>query len=384
MSAPHCGTFGRAGAPDLNADNRYAHIDAMRAVAALCVAVLHLSQTMERTAGSGQWLLHFVDYWQLGAFGVALFFMVSGFVIPASFGNRESRAEGLRVFAIRRFFRLYPAYWLSIPLALWTTWWLQGRAIDPVMVAANITMLQSWIGIDNIEGLYWTLAYELAFYFLCAALYAAGVLHRPWALIAMLYVLLVAFAAISLTGPGRGAPLSFYTDMPTFLGMMFTGAVLRQWHDGRPLSRWLKAALVIIVLIYVLPAVRSFKLEDGQLLIQPTGGWSGAAAMIFFIVFAMRLRLAHPLLSWFGTISYSLYLFHPVWLYFAYWLFALPGFEWARGWDLTVYVALILAVTTAFSSAVYRWLELPMIEVGRRLSRPADGPASVPKPRPYA
>lgn len=356
----------------------------MRAIAALCVAVLHLSQTMASTAGSGEWLLKFADYWQLGAFGVALFFMVSGFVIPASFGNCERRREGLRVFAIRRFFRLYPAYWLSIPLALWSTWWLQGRSIDPTTVVANVTMFQRWLGFANIEGLYWTLAYELAFYLVCAALYALGLLHRPWALIAMLYGLLVAFAAASFLNLARDPYLSFYGDMPTFLGMMFTGAVLRQWHDGRPLSRWLKAALVVIVLIYVVPAARSFVFADGQLVVRPTGGWSGAAAMLFFILFVMRVRIAHPVLSWLGTISYSLYLFHPVWLYFAHWLLAQPGFEWARGWDLTVYVALILAVTIVFSAAVYRWIELPAIELGRRLSRSSAPSGSVIQPPPYA
>lgn len=356
----------------------------MRAIAALCVAVLHLSQTMAQTAGSGEWLLKFADYWQLGAFGVALFFLVSGFVIPASFGNRENRLEGLRVFAIRRFFRLYPAYWLSIPLALWSTWWLQGRPIDLATVAVNFTMFQRWLGFTNIEGLYWTLAYELAFYLACVALYTAGLLHRPWALMAVLYGLLVAFASVSLLNLARDPYLSFYGDMPSFLGMMFTGAVLRQWHDGRPLSRWLKAALVIIVLIYVVPAARSFSFADGQLVVRPVGGWSGAAAMLFFILFVMRFRLAHPVLSWLGAISYSLYLFHPVWLYFGHWLLAQTGLEWARGWDLSVYVALALAVTIAFSAVVYRWLELPAIELARRLSRPAAASDSVAQPRPYA
>jgi peptidoglycan/LPS O-acetylase OafA/YrhL len=356
----------------LNADNRYPHVDAMRAIAALCVAALHISQMLESTAGSGQWLLKFVDDWQLGAFGVALFFIVSGFVIPASLSPRDRRGEGLRIFAIRRFFRLYPAYWLSIPLVLWSVWWLQGRPIDLGTVAVNVTLFQRPLGFQNIVNLYWTLSYELAFYLVCAALYAAGLLHRPSALIAVLFVLVVAFAAVALLGlPGEGY-LGFYTDMPSHLGLMFTGAVLRKWHDGEPLSRWVKVALAIIVGLYVLPAARSFKFVDGQLLFHPIGGWSGAFAMLFFIVFVMRLRLSHPLLSWLGTISYSVYLFHTVWAYFAAWLLAQPGLEWARGWDLTVYCALILAATIAFSAGVYRWLELPMIELGRRLTRRRD------------
>jgi peptidoglycan/LPS O-acetylase OafA/YrhL len=356
----------------LSDHHRYAHIDAMRAIAALCVATLHIAQMLKSSAGSGQWLLEFADDWQLGAFGVSLFFIVSGFVIPASFGSRHNRVDGLRTFAIRRFFRLYPAYWLSIPLVLWSIWWLQGRPIDLGTVAANITMFQRVLGFQNIVGVYWTLAYELTFYLACAALYASGVLHRPGALVAVLYVLVVAFAAVTLFDLRADAYLRFYADMPSNLGMMFTGAVLRQWHDGQRLSRWLKVAVVVIVLMYVLPAVHSVRFEDGQLLLRPTGGWSGAFAMLFFILLVMRFRLSHPVLSWLGTISYSLYLFHTVLVYLAHWLLAQPGLEWARGWDLTVYCALILATTIIFSAVVYHWLELPMIELSRRLTRRPD------------
>lgn len=357
----------------------------MRAIAALCVAVLHISQKLETTAGSGQWLLQFADFWQLGAFGVSLFFIVSGFVIPASLDHRQDRAEGIRKFAIRRFFRLYPAYWLSLPVALWAVWWLQGRAIDWTTVAVNITLFQRVLGFDNIVNFYWTLSYELIFYVVCAGLYALGVLHRPWALIATLYALVVAFAAAALLGLSNAEGyVGFYADLPSYLGLMFTGAVLRQWHDGEPLSRGVKVALAVIVLFFVVPAARSFKFEEGLLVFHPVGGWNGAFAILFFIIFAMRFRISHPLLSRLGAISYSLYLFHTMAAYFAHWLLAQPGLEWARGWDLTVYCAVILAMTIAFSAAVYRWLELPMIALGRRLSRSAVASVSGAEPLPHA
>jgi len=367
----------------VNGEHRYAHIDALRGLAALCVAVLHISQTLSAPAGGGQWLVEFATDWQLGAFGVSLFFLVSGFVIPASLGSRESTAAGLRVFAIRRFFRLYPAYWLSIPLALWSTWWLHGRPIDLGTVMANVTMFQRVLGFADIEGLYWTLAYELAFYLLCVALYAAGILHRPGALLAVLYVCLALFALVAVFHLRRDEYLRFYADLPVYLGIMLTGAVLRQWHDGKPLSRRLKAALVPILLMLILPALRSVTFEDGQLALRATGDWGRGLAVIAFLLFAMRFRLSHPILSWLGTISYSVYLFHPVWMYLLSWLLAQPGFAWARGWDLAVYVAITLATTIAFSAAVYRWLELPMIALGRRLSRPAGVQATPEPPRFY-
>src|SRR5471030_457335 len=45
----------------------------------------------------------------LGAFGVALFFLISGFVIPLSF-----QSYGRLDFLIGRFFRIYPTYWMGL------------------------------------------------------------------------------------------------------------------------------------------------------------------------------------------------------------------------------------------------------------------------------
>ena len=55
------------------------------------------------------------DYINLGVFGVSLFFLVSGFVIPMSLKGKNPKNTVYNFF-IRRFFRLYPTYWFSIIL----------------------------------------------------------------------------------------------------------------------------------------------------------------------------------------------------------------------------------------------------------------------------
>jgi peptidoglycan/LPS O-acetylase OafA/YrhL len=52
----------------------------------------------------------------LGRFGVALFFLISGFAVPFSIGGERPPAH----FFISRVFRLYPACWLA--LAVLATW----------------------------------------------------------------------------------------------------------------------------------------------------------------------------------------------------------------------------------------------------------------------
>ena len=101
---------------------RYVHLDGLRAVAALAVMVEHLFGDLLRQVPSATGPMSLaarsaVETLSLGRFGVALFFLISGFVVPFSI-----HGEGpLRHFAISRLFRLYPALWLalgSIPASL--------------------------------------------------------------------------------------------------------------------------------------------------------------------------------------------------------------------------------------------------------------------------
>ena len=60
----------------------------------------------------------------LGRAGVLCFLIVSGFIIPASIEQGGSNVR----FWMRRFFRLFPTYWLSIAVAFGYCWSSGGRA----------------------------------------------------------------------------------------------------------------------------------------------------------------------------------------------------------------------------------------------------------------
>lgn len=53
-----------------------------------------------------------------GSAGVAIFFVLSGFVITHSFVKRPFGVQGLGEFAIRRSIRLDPPYWACIAVSL--------------------------------------------------------------------------------------------------------------------------------------------------------------------------------------------------------------------------------------------------------------------------
>ena len=86
--------------------------------------------------------------------------------------------HAVRRFVISRFFRLYPAYWLSLTAALVVLVVAAHQHVDAREVAANVTVLQQFIGIENVLGIYWTLQIELIFYALCVGLFIIGLLQK--------------------------------------------------------------------------------------------------------------------------------------------------------------------------------------------------------------
>src|SRR5436190_9331039 len=98
-----------------------------------------------------------------GYLGVDVFFILSGFVILLT--AYEKDAIG---FTIARIVRLYPAYWICVTLTTVAVL-LAGnihRHLTPAQYLANLTMAHSYFGVEDISGVYWTLAVELKFYFL--------------------------------------------------------------------------------------------------------------------------------------------------------------------------------------------------------------------------
>ncbi|WP_344833876.1 acyltransferase [Nonomuraea dietziae] len=116
-------------------------------------------------------------YWfNLGMYGVLVFFLVSGYIIPTSL-ERRGDVGG---FWIGRVFRLYPLYLTVIALVMATSWWMPIRREvprDSSSIAAHATMLQDVLGTGAAVDTMWTLAYEMVFYLLVTTLFVIGV-HR--------------------------------------------------------------------------------------------------------------------------------------------------------------------------------------------------------------
>ncbi len=159
---------------------RYYEIDLLRFLAAAVVVLYHWAYR-----GYYQGNLSPVDYPALGQvckygyLGVELFFLISGYVILHS-----AQGKTLGQFFVSRVRRLYPAYWVACTLCFVVV-----RLFRPAFGAAgssplfdvslrdycyNLSMLQRFFGVFDVDGVYWTLAVEITFYFLVSLLLAFG------------------------------------------------------------------------------------------------------------------------------------------------------------------------------------------------------------------
>ncbi|WP_306223468.1 acyltransferase family protein [Bosea beijingensis] len=352
---------------------RYAHLDGLRAIAALAVMVEHLFGDLLRQAPSatgpmGAVARSIVENLSLGRFGVALFFLVSGFVVPFSIQGERP----LRHFAISRLFRLYPALWLALALLAFMAW-LSGDRAPMATVLANMTMAPPLFGQPWLSPIYWTLFVELVFYGLVTLLFATGMLRNTGALLGLgLGLIAATVLPVQLQAHGiAGLPVQY---LGMHLSFLLLGLLLRLWLVERRPGAQLSTVVLGFAQLAAVAAVSSFSLARGDHFImeglRPVLGAYLAAFAVFFA--AIRLeRPRSPLLARIGLISYAMYLFHGPVNAAVYRALPLTGLLS----DLAT-MLICIGLTLALSWLVYRLVERPMIQLGRSLSAGRVGPAT--------
>ncbi len=385
---------------------RLAWLDALRGVGALAVVAEHMLP----------WLLpQLRPYWfNLGMYGVLVFFLVSGYIIPASLEHRGD----VQAFWISRIFRLYPLYLLVIGLVLLMAIWLPVRQEvprHPSAVAAHVTMLLDVVHTGGLADPMWTLSYEMVFYLLVTALFVGGA-HRRSGTLAVIFGVVAVGTGLVLSAPLLPGPwpalvacavflagltcvisgrlrataayalglmavvlLIFGSFVPWFgaaiLAVMFTGTAIQRWERG---SGGLVPVACSAALVALAPV---WSIQAGWWWVQPDV-WITTIALAgatFALAMALRGRALPRVLTWLGLVSYSVYLLHHPLLRFVY---AVTGdLRWTpvtvRAAIAVVYVALVLGL----SRLTYRFVEAPAQRLGKRITDPRRARPSTPVPR---
>jgi len=314
---------------------RLVALDGLRGIAALSVLVFHY------TFRSAQLFPRLGAPWAPGSwgyYGVALFFVISGFVIFLSLQGSSPRR-----FVLSRAIRLYPIYWVAaiLTFAVVTAVRLPGRQVTPLQALANLPLVEQLWGGAMIDPVYWTLAIEGVFYLVVGVLYFSGAL-RGRALPVTLLLWLVVVTAIGGTarvlglavGQGFAAGFLLAVDwMPLFvLGICF----YLLWSGTLRLVVGITAALAIVAAMLTL--------SDPRLtVVLPMIG-----ALMAVALWGPQHLLGNRALSHLGEVSYPLYLTHQNLGYVVLLLLASLNLPRLVGITLTGVVALLLATTLTF------------------------------------
>lgn len=332
---------------------RFRELDGLRGIAALAVLVYHFT---------GPYNSHYttdprpIFDFPFGAFGVQLFFLISGFVILMS----ADRAKQPSDFIISRAARIYPAYWASLILALAVGFFFQLKVAELTAweILINFSMMQRWLLVPNAVDVYWTLAVELQFYVLVFALILvtrSRITDRVVNIVCSVWLCVSLGVAVWASPFSAGIdPQNVVTPVKILLnisiaefGPLFCTGMLAYLSrkNGNPMLLMPVAGAVSVAVTILLNAWL-----DGVII---------AVICTAFVLIALRPRtlwLNLRVLQWLGKISYSLYIVHSTVGYLiirSVWPFI--GRDWA------ILVALI-------GSALTAWV---IYEIGERRSSAA-------------
>ncbi|NWK96853.1 acyltransferase [Sphingobium lactosutens] len=271
------------------ARGRLTELDALRGIGALCVLIFHYSTRFHELFPQAA---HVPFSFPGGNYRVLLFFTISGFAIFFTLDRIGTVAD----FVVNRFARLYPAYLVAMLLTLSIEYLAQATQllIGPVAILANFTMLQGFAFLPEVDGAYWTLTVEIAFYFCMIAIWKfAGVRRLEPVLGAWLFVRWLYWLWPDM--PERIIMLLVLRYTPFFvIGML----AYRVWRGQRTLRQQAPYAALALL------SIATIETWDVAVM--------GCVLLVAFVALIhghLRFLAVRPLI-WLGGISYSFYLIH--------------------------------------------------------------------------
>lgn len=288
------------------ADGKISAIQLLRAIAAGVVAVLHIAFAFADHIGDGLGLPPVGSHAPQSA--VALFFIVSGYIMVISSRRLFGTAGATRLFWIRRCVRILPPYWLATLLLVAVMLYL-GRGVPGDWLFTSLMLFPTDTGAFVGRPLFllwpgWTLFYEMVFYFLFGLGLAWGRLPAIGVATTAIVALVVAGQVMDL----HGAVLVSLTRpvLLIFLGGMALALFRERGLSLPPSARWISLALALAAFLTVDPPAGPDTLGLRYTL------WAGLPALLLAIaVMGGPLHIAHArLVNRLGDTSYALYLLH--------------------------------------------------------------------------
>lgn len=344
-------------------------IDIARGLAILLVVGVHQGQSVSGMSP----LLDFVA--DLGQFGVQLFFVASAYTLCQSAMSRESEYNWIGKFYVRRWFRIAPLYFLGIGLYALISF-LRARltgdgtawsAYSPFAVVSNILLVHGFVpeANNNIVPGGWSIGTEVAFYALFPAIWMA--LRKSGGATPIRSAVVLLLLAILMNASLQLAVFQFsghYITNNSFLyynllnqGPVFAAGIIAFSIRDTRLGRSIIPLLSVFSIFFVIGIFMVLMQIEWLYAVIP------AVFGVAFGAFILLLRAKNAsssVLQLVGVRSYSMYIFHFVFAWYASRAFVGKfGVLPAVGADGTFAVLLLVSVLATLGVA---WLTERLVE----------------------
>jgi len=393
---------GAPGMTEGKGDKRLHGADFMRAAACLIVLFHHLAQRLSQAEISPPLEL-FRTFASNGTFGVAIFFVLSGYLLSRPFWQALERGEplpSLTTYAIRRAARILPAFWLALTVTFLLSFALFHARLDGELLlrfAAGALLVADWHWVTffpvEINGPLWSISFEATCYALLPICFVLPITHAQRALWRGLgmWVGVIALAlcahllflnfypideerrgwAFGLVGGAKGwmpryNPFGFFAMFA--IGSLAAGLQLL-WARASSLvfDALAIAALGLIILVFVGNADAADASAYGWLDIPYAFPWL-VLAVAAFLATAPSSRhagavLDNALTRYVARISFGIYVWHypVIEIVRKYWAPDFRMFSLTDPWSFATISAAIIALTVLVAHCSFYLLERPVI-----------------------
>jgi len=283
---------------------RNIYLDYLRGLSTLAVMVYHYTTRYDMLFG------HIGDYpiySRYGSYGVLVFFLLSGYL---TFSRVESIQP--KKFLKKRFLKLYPAYWIAmIFTACFTFFFLPELAVSLKDFILNFSMVQMYLGAKNVDGAYWTMSCELAFYFLIWLICIAKVRIEK----AIIAWIIIEIIILALPNVGIMSMVKKLNDM-LYLHCFMAGGMIslieREVFDHNSKGSIVRIPVMTCVCVFFISQqFMTHEVVSGYFLLI-------IAVLLWLAIIAYRKSWTLPKyggtilkpIAWIASISYPFYLFH--------------------------------------------------------------------------
>ena len=351
----------------MSSSSRIPALDSLRFLAATVVVFVHARAMMGWSASEHGWIERLLD----ARSAVIFFFVLSGYVLQRSWGTEKPTQRSWAAFVVRRWFRMVPLYYAALLLAmlllallpLASCPWFHDGVSGATTLHRDHANLRQWLAhallidprMDStfINPPVWTLVVELQMALLFPwlawlverarsvwflGLWAGVTLLSQWLESAGLanascFSLFIAGMGLAVHGESWGASLK-----PQASAWILIGGLMLYTCPELPGASWrLHATLIAVGSALIMASAMA----------QPS----------------MRRLLEHRFLVHGGEASYGIYVLHfPV-------LMAVSFGLWKNHLPAWLILPLGFGISWLLARALRARIELPMIEVGRRLAR---------------